>query len=130
MENSQKSNPNPDTQNNPATDGKPTQHQPPPSPFNHPANLSVQDQQQPPTTVDPDASAAEAAKDLPIIDRRRPSEAEAKLLREYGGKENLREKTKLAYNGMYSQLLELLDPLPLYDTERKRGEQDARVSRD
>ncbi|KAI7526080.1 hypothetical protein KC331_g17169 [Hortaea werneckii] len=111
MEDNQKHNPNPDNQNNTATEGRTIQHQhqhqPPPPPSYHPASPfvqdqqspSVQDQQHPPTNPDPDASATEAAaKDLPIIDCRRPSEAETKLLREYGGKENLREKTKLAYN--------------------------------
>ncbi|GAB1744337.1 hypothetical protein NU219Hw_g1483t1 [Hortaea werneckii] len=90
-------------QNNTFTDHKPIQHQPPPPPPpppHHPENPVVQNQQHPPTNIDPKASAAaaEVAQDLPIIDRRRPSEAETKLLREYGGKENLREKTKLAYN--------------------------------
>lgn len=99
MENNQKHNHNPDNQNHTATDNQTTLRQPHAS--TNPEKLSAQDQQHPPTTPDPTTSAAEAAaQDLLIIDRRRPSEAETKLLREYGGKENLREKTKLAYNGM------------------------------
>ncbi|KAI7152144.1 hypothetical protein KC316_g15002 [Hortaea werneckii] len=99
MDDKQKHNPNPDNQNNTATEGGTIQHQPPPPSSYHLASPFVQDQQHPPTNPDPNASAAEAAaKDLPIIDRRPPSEAETKLLREYGGKENLREKTKLSFN--------------------------------
>ncbi|KAI6894047.1 hypothetical protein KC318_g16119 [Hortaea werneckii] len=97
MEDNQKHNQNPDNQNHTATDNQTTLRQPHAS--THPEKLSAQDQQHPPTTPDPTTSAAgAAAQDLPIIDRRRPSEAETKLLREYGGKENLREKTKFAYN--------------------------------
>ncbi|KAI7476224.1 hypothetical protein KC351_g9595 [Hortaea werneckii] len=85
-----------DKQNNTTTtttdDNQTTQPQPPPQ---HPEDLSVQGQQKPQNV---DHASAEGAEDLPIINRRRPSEAETKLLREYGGKENLREKTKLAYN--------------------------------
>ncbi|KAI7221497.1 hypothetical protein KC333_g1692, partial [Hortaea werneckii] len=98
MENNQKHNSSPDNQNHTPTDDGTTLQQPHAS--THPENPSVQNQQHPPTNADPTTSAAEAAaaKDLPIIDRRRPSEAETKLLREYGGKENLREKTKLSFN--------------------------------
>ncbi|KAI7241974.1 hypothetical protein KC330_g316 [Hortaea werneckii] len=98
MENDQQHNSNPDNPDNTAPDDKTTLQQPHAS--THPEKLSAQDQQHPPTNPDTNASAAEAAaaKDFPIIDRRRPSEAETKLLREYGGKEHLQEKTKLAYN--------------------------------
>ncbi|KAI7359263.1 hypothetical protein KC320_g539 [Hortaea werneckii] len=96
MEDNHKPEPNSvDKQHNTTTtdDNETTQHQP--SPY-HPENLSTRDRQEPPK-VDDNASA-ETANELPIINRRRPSEAETKLVREYGGKENLREKTKLAYN--------------------------------
>ncbi|KAI7125820.1 hypothetical protein KC343_g10985 [Hortaea werneckii] len=98
MEDNHKPKPKPnnaDKQNNTTTttNDETTQHQPS---SHYPEDLAIQDQQEPPK-VD-DHASAETASDLPIINRRRPSEAETKLLREYGGKENLREKTKLAYN--------------------------------
>ncbi|KAI7277503.1 hypothetical protein KC345_g6574 [Hortaea werneckii] len=95
MEDNHKPEPNnADKQHNTTTtdDNKTTQHQPSP---HHAEDHSVQDQQK---TQNVDHASAEGAEDLPIIERRRPSEAETKLMREYGGKENLREKTKLAYN--------------------------------
>lgn len=98
MEDNQKPEPNnADKQNNTTpttTNDEATQHQPSP---HYREDHSVQDQQKPQNL---DHASAEGAEDLPIINRRRPSEAETKLVREYGGKENLREKTKLAYNGM------------------------------
>lgn len=116
MEDNHKPEPNSvDKQHNTTTtdDNETTQHQP--SPY-HPENLSTRDRQEPPK-VDDNASA-ETANDLPIINRRRPSEAETKLVREYGGKENLREKTKLAYNGMF--VFSPLDPSTFY-RKRTRG---------
>ncbi|KAI6876237.1 hypothetical protein KC343_g17296 [Hortaea werneckii] len=95
MEDNHKPEPNSaDKQHNTTTtdDNETTQHQPPP---HHPEPHSIKDQQKPQNV---DHASAEGAEDLPIINRRRPSEAETKLVREYGGKENLREKTKLAYN--------------------------------
>ncbi|KAI6887882.1 hypothetical protein KC360_g370 [Hortaea werneckii] len=73
-------------------DDETTRHHPSP---HHPQEVPVLEQQEAQNT---DRVSPDETEDLPIIERRRPSEAETKLVREYGGKENLREKTKLSYH--------------------------------
>ncbi|KAI7367112.1 hypothetical protein KC336_g21229, partial [Hortaea werneckii] len=69
-------------------DDETTRHHPSP---HHPREVPVLEQQEAQNT---DRVSPDETEDLPIIERRRPSEAETKLVRVYGGKENLREKTK------------------------------------
>ncbi|KAI7383638.1 hypothetical protein KC336_g18338, partial [Hortaea werneckii] len=81
---------NADQQHNTTTtnDDETAQYNPPP---HHPQEVPVLEQQEAQNT---DHVSPDETEDLPIIERRRPSEAETKLVRVYGGKENLREKTK------------------------------------